>query len=82
MRELVSGLGPSDPEAGLLFSVTATPAGGAVDLAFSEEGSYPYFCACPGHVARNMRAAVYVAPVPTPVEPATWGRIKQLFSTR
>jgi plastocyanin len=71
---VTNGTGGSDPGAGSLFDQTLS-SGQSFEFTFTNAGSFDYFCRF--HEFAGMKGTVVVAS--TPVTPATWGKVKNLF---
>ncbi len=73
---VTSGTGPSAADAGALFDAPLDGSHTTFQHTFNDAGTVPYYCTF--HVSLGMTGTVIVHD-PTPVEVATWGRIKALY---
>ena len=73
---VTNGTGGDDDDAGTLFDASLTSGSTTFDYVFTAAGTYPYFCR--PHEALGMKGTITVDET-TPVQPATWGRIKRIF---
>ncbi|MGQ0723336.1 MAG: cupredoxin domain-containing protein [Candidatus Eiseniibacteriota bacterium] len=79
IHDVLSGTGPTDPQAGVLFHSALSAGVPTFSVVFNTPGTFPYFCS--PHFAFGMIGVVNVnLPTSAPeVEATSWSRVKHLY---
>jgi plastocyanin len=78
IHTVTNGTGAADPNVATLFDAPLSSSATTFQYRFVNTGVFPYFCR--PHETLGMTGTITVDPG-TPVEAATWGRIKRIFES-
>lgn len=78
IHTVTNGTGAADPNVATLFDAPLSSSATTFQYRFVNTGVFPYFCR--PHESLGMEGTITVDQG-TPVEPATWGRLKRIFES-